>query len=269
MPSFKNGAGWYKGTENSPKGRGFCSKYYTIGTKKRGRDKQMWEVRAVKLSTGKRCKRWFKVLPGKCKLKKTKQCKAMKKKTTKPKKIRGGANSREAEAAQMICDVLRYYIPVYAFTSNQYTKDSFRKLLEQKIKIHVLDRQYLDLFQKYDKRENMYKSKLHQFETLLRGLRPEDAVGIREVFLHKQQKLESCLRYKSVIMMVLDPEAYYPVLKDIGCEMANVIEVYNKKTIPESELDMYPASQVSEYKNRYSTIRHPHADDKKYEVNPR
>ena len=91
MPSCKNGTGSYKGTEPSPKGRGFCARHEKIKTKKKGRDKKMWIVRSVKLSSGKRSKRWFKVLP---KAKKSVKAKA-KKKTTKKKKttrkkLRGG-----------------------------------------------------------------------------------------------------------------------------------------------------------------------------------
>jgi DNA-binding ferritin-like protein (Dps family) len=104
MPSCKNGKGSYKGTEPSPKGRGFCAKHEKIGTKKRGRDKKMWVVRSVKLSTGKRCKRWFKVLPKpKLKTKPIKRKaskvtkKKKKKKTTKRKKLRGGMDDYEEQ----------------------------------------------------------------------------------------------------------------------------------------------------------------------------
>lgn len=95
MPTCKNGKGSYRGTEPSPKGRGYCARHQNVGTKKRGKDKKIWVVRSVKLSSGKRSRRWFKVLP-KAKKKKTKpiQRKAtktlIKKKTTRCKKLRGG-----------------------------------------------------------------------------------------------------------------------------------------------------------------------------------
>lgn len=95
MPSCKNGKGFYKGTEPSPKGRGFCAKHENIGTKKRGKDKKVWVVRSVKMATGKRSKRWFKVLPKPKPTKKTatptkRKAATKKKKTAKRKKLRGG-----------------------------------------------------------------------------------------------------------------------------------------------------------------------------------
>ena len=63
MPACKNGSGSYTGKEPSPKGRGYCSRHEKIGTKKRGKDKKMWVVKSVKLASGKRSRRWFKVLP--------------------------------------------------------------------------------------------------------------------------------------------------------------------------------------------------------------
>lgn len=40
MPSCKNGKGSYKGTEPSPKGRGFCAKHERIPT--------FWQVTKIK-----------------------------------------------------------------------------------------------------------------------------------------------------------------------------------------------------------------------------
>ena len=62
MHVCKNGKSFYKGTEPSPKGNGYCAKFEKIGTKKRGKNKKMWVVRSVKVeATGKRYKRWFQV----------------------------------------------------------------------------------------------------------------------------------------------------------------------------------------------------------------
>lgn len=80
MLSCKNGKGSYKGTEPSPKGNGYCARYEKIGTRKRGHDKKMWVVRSVKLATGKRFSRWFRVS------KVTKAKKVTKKTTKKPTK---------------------------------------------------------------------------------------------------------------------------------------------------------------------------------------
>ena len=105
MPSCKNGTGSYKGTEPSPKGRGFCARHEKIGTKKRGTNKKMWVVRSVKLSSGKHSKRWFKVLPKAKKSTKTKTkttTKTKKKKKTKTiKKIKGG-EKRPAEHERIL-----------------------------------------------------------------------------------------------------------------------------------------------------------------------
>lgn len=92
MPSCKNGKGSYKGTEPSPKGRGYCARHEKVGTKKRGKDKKMWQVRSIKLASGKRSKRWFKVLP---KAKPTKPIKPIKRKvSTKKKKTHQEASRR-------------------------------------------------------------------------------------------------------------------------------------------------------------------------------
>ena len=90
MPTCKNGKGSYKGTEKSPTGRGFCARHEKIGTKKRGRDKQMWIVRGVKLASGKRSRRWFKVLPPVKKSKRKQLSTKTKVNTKRKKKLLGG-----------------------------------------------------------------------------------------------------------------------------------------------------------------------------------
>lgn len=94
MPTCKNGKGSYKGTEKSPTGRGFCARHERIGTKKRGRDKQMWIVRGVKLASGKRSRRWFKVLPP-AKKSKRKASTKTKVSTKRKRKLRGGETMLE------------------------------------------------------------------------------------------------------------------------------------------------------------------------------
>lgn len=285
MPLCKNGKGLYKGTEPSPKGRGYCARHEKINTKKRGRDKKMWVVRSVKLSSGKRSRRWFKVLPKPKKkpIEPTKRkaskagktpTKKSKKSTSKRKKLRGGRNSKEALAGQMICDVLRLYIPVYAFTKNGYTRQTFINKLQKKIDLYVLDKQSLNLFDKYPQRKRMYESKLKDFNQSLNELDPEVSVGLREVFLNKKTNLEEHLSlHLNDVMMVLDPEGFYHILKEIGCEKAAVIEVYKKKSISDADLDRirkrspFWDTKVSKYVNKYTTMRHPHAHEHEYEVN--
>lgn len=47
MPTCKNNPNrYYKGTEPSPKGRGYCASGETIGTRKKGTDGSMWIVKA-------------------------------------------------------------------------------------------------------------------------------------------------------------------------------------------------------------------------------
>ena len=61
MPSCVNACNaYYKGTEPSPKGRGYCARGECVGTKKRGKDKKMWIVKAYKVK-GKKVKRWVHV----------------------------------------------------------------------------------------------------------------------------------------------------------------------------------------------------------------
>jgi len=46
----------FKGSEPSPKGKGYCAKYHKIGKKMKGKDGNMWIIRKTK-----RGKRWFKL----------------------------------------------------------------------------------------------------------------------------------------------------------------------------------------------------------------
>lgn len=107
MPSCKNGVGSYTGKEPSPKGRGYCARHEKIGTKKRGRDKKMWVVKSVKLASGKRSRRWFKVLPPakKSKVKPTKRKRptsTQKRKATAPtRKRKPTTQKRKAPARKM------------------------------------------------------------------------------------------------------------------------------------------------------------------------
>lgn len=98
MPTCKNGSGSYTGKEKSPTGLGYCARHEKIGTTKRGRDKKMWVVKSVKLASGKRSRRWFKMLARvkKTKAKTTKRKWTTKRKrTTKRNKLRGGIITKE------------------------------------------------------------------------------------------------------------------------------------------------------------------------------
>ena len=56
MPNCLNSKGTYKGTEPSPKGRGYCAKGEKIGKKMKGLDKNMWIISETKNGQ----KRWIK-----------------------------------------------------------------------------------------------------------------------------------------------------------------------------------------------------------------
>ena len=73
MPNCLKSIGTYKGTEPSPKGRGYCAKGENIGKKMKGLDKNMWIVSETKNGQ----KRW---------IKSTKKIKSKKKSTKKNKK---------------------------------------------------------------------------------------------------------------------------------------------------------------------------------------
>lgn len=61
MPKCRNdNSKYYKGSEPSPKGKGWCAHAEKVGTKKRGNDKNVWIVKKI----GK-TKRWVKVHPKK------------------------------------------------------------------------------------------------------------------------------------------------------------------------------------------------------------
>lgn len=58
MPKCKNNPSrFYKGTEPSPKGFGYCASGAKVGTRKRGKDGKMWYVKKMKQS-----RRWVRVV---------------------------------------------------------------------------------------------------------------------------------------------------------------------------------------------------------------
>ena len=59
MPKCKNNSSrYYKGTEPSPKGKGWCASTEKVGKKRKGRDDQMWQVKKAGKS-----QRWVKCSP--------------------------------------------------------------------------------------------------------------------------------------------------------------------------------------------------------------
>lgn len=61
MPKCKNAPTvYYKGTEPSPKGRGYCARTELVGKRRKGTDNQMWVVKSHKVK-GKSVKRWQRV----------------------------------------------------------------------------------------------------------------------------------------------------------------------------------------------------------------
>ena len=62
MPKCKNDkTSYYKGSEPSPKGLGYCARCLKVGMVKRGKDGNKWEVRKTKNGI----KRWMKVVENK------------------------------------------------------------------------------------------------------------------------------------------------------------------------------------------------------------
>lgn len=75
MPTCKNDCKrYYRGDEPSPKGLGYCAHAEKINQRRKGRDGKFWVVKAIKLKSGKRIRRWTRV----------------KKAMTKKRKIKGG-----------------------------------------------------------------------------------------------------------------------------------------------------------------------------------
>ena len=75
MPTCKNDCKrYYRGDEPSPKGLGYCAHAEKINQRRKGRDGKFWVVKAIKLKSGKRIRRWTRV----------------KKAVTKKRKITGG-----------------------------------------------------------------------------------------------------------------------------------------------------------------------------------
>lgn len=252
MPVCKGGKGFYTGHEPSPKGRGFCARYEKIGTKKRGKDKKMWIVRSVKLAKGKRSRRWFRV---RSKSKPKKPIKRKANTTTRKKnskKIRGGVNSKEAKAAQMICDVLRLYIPVYAFEKIGKTIEELKTKIRKKIKLHIVHKQFMKYVDQFQERKDRYILKLDKFNHLLAELDPRVSVGIREVFVNKRNQLKDHMHgmtKEKIEQLIYRPEnAYDTILKHIGCENAVLIDrvIYGK-------LDLFPKHNP-EYEKKFYEI---------------
>lgn len=63
MPACKNDSKrYYKGTEPSPKGNGWCAHAEKVGKRRKGRDGKMWQVKSSsRKHTTKRVKRWVRV----------------------------------------------------------------------------------------------------------------------------------------------------------------------------------------------------------------
>lgn len=72
MPTCKNDCKrYYRGDEPSPKGLGYCAHAEKINQRRKGRDGKFWVVKAIKLNSGKRIRRWIRVKKAKIKKRKT------------------------------------------------------------------------------------------------------------------------------------------------------------------------------------------------------
>ena len=72
MPTCKNdSSSYYKGTEPSPKGLGYCAHAEKVNKRRKGKDGKFWIVKTARRSgTTKRIKRWVRVVSAKPKKKK-------------------------------------------------------------------------------------------------------------------------------------------------------------------------------------------------------
>lgn len=71
MPTCKNDCKrYYRGDEPSPKGLGYCAHAEKINKRRKGRDGKFWVVKAIKLQSGKRIRRWTRVKKAKIKKRK-------------------------------------------------------------------------------------------------------------------------------------------------------------------------------------------------------
>lgn len=162
MPSCKNGAGSYTGKEPSPKGRGYCARHEKIGTKKRGRDKKMWVVKSVKLASGKRSRRWFKVLPPakKSKAKPTKRKRPTTKRKTK--RLKGGYGTNQMmDPVNHRGATLRTRLEAYMEHSCTYLAERVR-LIDGHLspeKVEEVDGYQKDLDEKMEKEIGSFKMK--------------------------------------------------------------------------------------------------------------
>lgn len=72
MPTCKNDCKrYYRGNEPSPKGLGYCAHAEKINKRRKGRDGKFWVVKAIKLKSGKRIRRWTRVKKAMTKKRKT------------------------------------------------------------------------------------------------------------------------------------------------------------------------------------------------------
>lgn len=176
MPTCKNGKGSYKGTEKSPTGRGFCARHEKIGTKKRGRDKQMWIVRGVKLASGKRSRRWFKVLPP---VKKSKRKASTKTKvsTKRKRKLRGGETMLEKIKSLNMND---YSDAIQLMIKGYQRKLNDGGLTEQKVCKEISD--FISLLTNLKKKGSNVDTRLTDSKDLQTILCHEDFVNIRTLY---------------------------------------------------------------------------------------
>ena len=143
MPNCLNSKGTYKGTEPSPKGRGYCAKGENVGKKMKGLDKNMWIISETKNGQ----KRWIKYTKKKIDSKKSSK-KALSKKKQKSK-----------------------YQPITKFVTALYTKTNFDKHIGKVIlvKLHNnLRSRYRWITRKNDK--GRYYARAPKIGVLIREL---------------------------------------------------------------------------------------------------
>ena len=126
MPNCLNSKGTYKGTEPSPKGRGYCAKGENVGKKMKGLDKNMWIISETKNGQ----KRWIKYTKKKIDSKKSSKKVSSTKKSSQikgPKNIVNKTLLKYHKKALSKKEQKPKYQPITKFITALYTKTNFDK----------------------------------------------------------------------------------------------------------------------------------------------
>lgn len=223
MPSKKckgSETGYYKGSEPSPKGLGYCARDFKLGTVKKGKDGKKWIVKKNK-TTGVR--RWVKYSSSKkVSMKRTKKS-ATKKATGK--KVGGrkpGARVASILASQSFWNKMKKYFDSYKKDRKDGAKSAGAKYIE---KMDLKDRK--EFLQKYNAIRKFVKNKL-----LRSTNRDQYCYGISEDRMDDFSKWIILNGKKYVNLLLKDPVS--DTLVKASCKKSfpeyTPIDYYNVKT---------------------------------------